>query len=442
MEELVSVVIPTYNRADLVLRAIDSVLNQTYNNLEVIVCDDGSTDNTKEVVSAIDDNRVIYVGLKNNSGQSVARNVGVKRAKGKYIAFNDSDDVWHKDKLAKQIKILSEDNNSKVCFCKYEVVGEDNIVVPIEESFDCTDCENGFLDILIRENKVGMPTVVIEKQLFEQVGGFDESLRTVEDWELILRLADKTSFKYINEKLVDVYAGKQSVNTIIGQERAKAEIKIVNMFWNKYINKDIFYHIFQRIYDDVNATNETTMREFLVKELNSKINVYEIISLLCSELRQHEEKVWNLNNEITYLSDVVKEREAKVWNLNNEVNYLSDVVRERDPYKYNVEIKHKSRMASFYRNISERCLNNITGPIAIYGRGELAEWIIANEKQYGYKVDYIVGKKEYSIGGVPFCKIDNLSSCIINYILVVDLDFEKKDLEYIKDIPIIVLWEE
>ena len=89
-------IITTYNRAKLINRSISSVLNQTYNNMEIIIIDDGSTDNTKKIINKIKDNRIKYIKLKKNKGPSYARNFGIKKSRGEFIAFQDSDDVYHK----------------------------------------------------------------------------------------------------------------------------------------------------------------------------------------------------------------------------------------------------------------------------------------------------------------------------------------------------------
>src|SRR4030043_1337098 len=103
----VSVIIPTYNRAHLVGRSIRSVLNQTYQDLEVIVVDDGSKDNTAEIVRGITDPRIVFLKHEKNRGVSAARNTGLKAARGKYIAFQDSDDEWLPQKLEKQLELFN-----------------------------------------------------------------------------------------------------------------------------------------------------------------------------------------------------------------------------------------------------------------------------------------------------------------------------------------------
>ena len=100
----VSVIIPTYNRGNLIIKSIKSVLNQTFKNLEVIVIDDGSSDNTEHLVNKITDKRLKYVKLSSNKGSSNARNIGIKNANGQFISFQDSDDIFYPNKIEKQLK--------------------------------------------------------------------------------------------------------------------------------------------------------------------------------------------------------------------------------------------------------------------------------------------------------------------------------------------------
>ena len=118
--EKVSIIIPTYNREKSISKSIKSVLNQTYNDLEVIVVDDGSTDNTEKIIKGIKDTRIKYIKLDKNKGACYARNVGIKKATGKYIAFNDSDDIFHKTKIEKQVMYLKK-CNSDLNFCKMKI---------------------------------------------------------------------------------------------------------------------------------------------------------------------------------------------------------------------------------------------------------------------------------------------------------------------------------
>ncbi len=140
---LISVVLPTFNRKRLLPRAINSVLNQTYKNLELIIIDDGSTDNTEEIVKAYSDTRIRYCKQKLNRGGSAARNAGIKLAKGELISFQDSDDEWLPEKLERQVRKFSEvGDDVGVIYCGYESVFErTKEVLPRsipDESHNCT----------------------------------------------------------------------------------------------------------------------------------------------------------------------------------------------------------------------------------------------------------------------------------------------------------------
>ncbi len=116
---MVSVIIPTYNRANTITRAVDSVLKQTYSDIEVLVIDDCSTDNTEDIVKSMNDSRLRYYKLERNGGACVARNVGIDHAKGEIIAFHDSDDIWYPNKLERQIGAL-EESRADICFCNLQ----------------------------------------------------------------------------------------------------------------------------------------------------------------------------------------------------------------------------------------------------------------------------------------------------------------------------------
>lgn len=123
MEYLISIITPTYNCAQFIGETIKSVINQTYTNWEMIIVDDASNDNTEEVVKSIKDERIKYIRLKENSGAATARNIAMENASGKFMAFLDSDDIWKKDKLEKQVKFMIDNNYNFTCTA-YEKMNE------------------------------------------------------------------------------------------------------------------------------------------------------------------------------------------------------------------------------------------------------------------------------------------------------------------------------
>lgn len=208
----ISVIIPTYNRAHLISRAIQSVLDQTYRDLEIIVVDDGSADNTEEVIKSFKNEKIRYLQHNKNKGASAARNTGIRASRGEYIAFQDSDDEWFPDKLEKQIKAF---NNSSpevgvVYSGFYRVEGDKKIYVPNDDRF--TYKEGNIHGELLKGNFVGTPAVLIKKECFERVKYFDEYIPALEDWELWIEISKHYHFKYIDEPLLNSYSTPNSVN--------------------------------------------------------------------------------------------------------------------------------------------------------------------------------------------------------------------------------------
>lgn len=199
-EPKVSVIIPTYNRKNLVIKSIKSVLNQTFKDFELIIVDDGSTDATSENVKNIIDERVKYIRHEQNMGPSAARNTGIKAAKGEWIAFQDSDDVWLDTKLEKQMKVaaeLSDDYAVVHCGIQYVDLATGKYLTRwiVREDINTEIINN--LGVV-----PGTPTMVIRKKVFDDVGYFDESIPSHEESELGLRIAQKCKYKLVDEFLV------------------------------------------------------------------------------------------------------------------------------------------------------------------------------------------------------------------------------------------------
>lgn len=199
MDPLVSVVIPTFNRAHLIRRALDSVLAQTYKNLDIIVVDDASTDDTEVVIRSYEDSRIRYVRLEHNRGGSAARNVGLRLSKGEYIAFLDSDDEWVADKVRRHLDVFQAHPECHIVYSAVKTVYPDGSV--FVRHLDGP--EGRIFDRLMVRNVVGPTSAfVIKRECFERVGGFDESLPSSQDYDLWLRLAKHYQFKKISEPLV------------------------------------------------------------------------------------------------------------------------------------------------------------------------------------------------------------------------------------------------
>jgi glycosyltransferase involved in cell wall biosynthesis len=193
----VSVIIPTYNRARYIGEAVESVLEQESAGceVEVIVVDDGSTDNTREVLERYGD-RIVYRRIENSARPAVPRNLGIGLAKGELIAFQDSDDRWAPDKLRRQLSVFADPEvmlsyGNAATMSQDGVAGAD-VVVPE------ADMRDGLVfDDLLASNFISTLTVIVRREMFERAGGFDESmaLRGLEDYQLWLRMATVGKFK-------------------------------------------------------------------------------------------------------------------------------------------------------------------------------------------------------------------------------------------------------
>lgn len=198
----VSVIIPTFNRCHYLIEAVDSVLAQTYENIEVIVIDDGSTDGTNETLKDRYGEKIIYF-WQENRGESVARNLGVSIAKGEYIAFVDSDDLWLPGKLSRQMSILRNDPEIAAVFCEAWVIDQDGIQIqdtPIGVNRRTSDfvIENLFIRNII---PLGASTCLMRRTAFEILGGFPGDIRFGEDWELWLKIILNYRVLFLNEPL-------------------------------------------------------------------------------------------------------------------------------------------------------------------------------------------------------------------------------------------------
>ncbi|MBU2742896.1 glycosyltransferase family 2 protein [Acidithiobacillus albertensis] len=225
---LVSVVLPTFNRGHIIELSIRSVLAQTYNNLEVIVIDDASTDDTEKKIEELNDSRIKYLKLKENVGASAARNKGISLARGIFVAFQDSDDIWFPKKIERQIDSYNDMYNRYKtvagCFCRYIKISGNNGTNVVPLSSDLLANDGNYHEKLLNRNLIGTPTLLAKKEALDKVGGFDSSLSTDEDWDLALKLTKLYRFALTDEILVCSLTSSDGVNT---KPRSESILKII-----------------------------------------------------------------------------------------------------------------------------------------------------------------------------------------------------------------------
>ncbi|WP_424968567.1 glycosyltransferase family 2 protein [Dinoroseobacter sp. S375] len=220
----VSVIIPCHNREDTVAEAVQSVLDQDFTDLDVIVVDDASTDATMDVVRAMADPRVRVSSNPGPRGPSAARNHGVALTEAPWIAFQDSDDVWMQDKLRQQMARL-ENSDFVAAYCGMLVKADARPETAVQARFPdpaTAPLEGDILPSLTRGSYISTQMLIIRRDVFQAVGGFDEDLRALVDWELMLRVAQQGPVAFVDEDLVVQRMSDNSI-TRSSQKRLAAQ---------------------------------------------------------------------------------------------------------------------------------------------------------------------------------------------------------------------------
>lgn len=237
LNEKVSVIIPTYNRAKYVIEALESVLNQTYKNYEIVIVDDGSTDNTREVLRQyLADDRITYIYEK-NGGPASARNVGIKHSTGEHIAFLDSDDLWLPDKLVYQVEYLKTHCDVGIVFTDAKAFGEDLGPVNAARAEFRFRFHNPSFKLLMWGNYMPTPTVMLRRACIDKVGCFDESsdLRIGgEDYELWLRIARVFKIGHLDQVLVKIRFSQDSLLGINLDKSFDVELNTISRIIRHY----------------------------------------------------------------------------------------------------------------------------------------------------------------------------------------------------------------
>lgn len=200
----VSVIIPTFNRRELVQLAIDSVLSQTFQDYELIVVDDGSTDGTGQALNRYG-HRIRYV-YQDNAGESIARQRGVELSSGKYIAFLDSDDIWLPEKLGRQIDAFLTYPDIGYAYCWAYTIDSGGTRIPLPPLGYGLPLRKISLGQLLENNLIVAPGsgLVVERNVYNDVKGFNNTIQFAEDWDLCLRLAAKYRFACVPIPLIEV----------------------------------------------------------------------------------------------------------------------------------------------------------------------------------------------------------------------------------------------
>jgi glycosyltransferase involved in cell wall biosynthesis len=225
MDPLVTVAIPTYNRPNRLKRALDSVADQTYNNIEIVVVDDGSDeDYVEDIAASVNSPYPISVyHHEENKGMAAGRNTGIEHSDGEYIAFLDDDDRWEPTKIEKQVETLEREERS-VCYVHLERSVNGTV------TGGCFETHKGWVrSRLVKGGLAGPPAHCIKTSAARSIGGFDEQFDRWQEWDFFLRLADGFEFTCVPEVLLKVDA-----HGTPGSEHVQEKIEAYNQMINKH----------------------------------------------------------------------------------------------------------------------------------------------------------------------------------------------------------------
>lgn len=241
MSLLVSIIMPVHNGQKFITKSIESVLEQSYENWELIIVNDGSTDLTEEIVIKFQNltNKVKYF-YKVNEGQVKATNFGILKSNGDYVAFLDSDDLWESDKLNKQVNFISKNKNIDFLYAKYNSIDEYGNLLSTNNSHGSLNHHED----LLKRCFIGRLTVMVKKSILVELDLFDEFLHSTDDWDMWIRISKKFQLSFLDEVVASYRIhpqsmSKNSYNQLLNVSKVYAKHVFSNSELNKQFKNDV-----------------------------------------------------------------------------------------------------------------------------------------------------------------------------------------------------------
>lgn len=305
---MISIILPVYNGEKYIQGAIQSVLEQTYQNLELIIIDDGSTDKTKEVINGFVDERIKYI-YQNNKGQAGARNKGLEIAKGDFIGFIDADDIYEKNKLEEQIEIFKQDDSIDVVYNDVLVFSENREDYILKSEIEFENSNDFRAYVLFRQIVPSPASMLIKRKIISDIR-FDENYRYTEDYKFVIDLASVGKFKYINKVLYKYRRHEKNV-TNNHKEQVNCENEII-----KKIGCDKIREIIEA------SSFEYLEKKILLAKILMKIEENTLAKTILLEMKEKNEYVYFYLGNLNYIEgnfEVANENYLKALEINSNL---------------------------------------------------------------------------------------------------------------------------
>ena len=405
---LISVVVPMYNRETTIERCLLSIINQTYENLEIIVVDDGSQDSSVKVAEAIaeKDNRIKLFTLEKNSGVAAARNFGVQQVQGEYLAFLDSDDAWRPEKLEKQLKKLSE-KKADIIFSSFLTnIGDKQTKWPV--------ATEGYInwDALLNGNVISPTTVLGKSDIWKSIP-FDCKLEMYEDWIQMLDVLEKGYRVYFYDEIVtDVYRQGNSISCNV-LKIVTASKYIMQRYANKKDIKERLHATFTREFAGLGIIKQKSEAEknwdaLLAKEKEVE-NLLKQGEILQIETLLGQEVILTANLKI--IKELIKVFKVEVQNnvLSSVFDYSIDFATLINQYKTVKALIRRVETGLPYpqqQELYQYCKDNGVSPYLVgtiilthaYDRKNVCEQIIGlwtKEEPMSNSISYFMAVRNY-----------------------------------------------
>lgn len=407
---MISVLMCTYNREHLLKRAIDSILNQTYQDIECIIVDDGSTDNTKQLVESYTDKRIRYIQMERNSYYCYAANYGLSCCEGEYVAFMNSDDVWMPEKLEKQLEFMEDNPKYGACFSAAALIddrGED-ITEECPAMRDLFakqyDSQKDCLQYLFKySNSLCHPSALVRKDVLDRVGGFNLLYCQLADHDLWTRIVTEYPIYVSKERLIqfrwDVNAKDQisSATTdkltrvfneqILIRKRLMEQLsdeKLKAYFGEWFKNKNSESHIeleFERAFILAECINESPELKVLgIEKLQQvmrmpgamevlrnhfKMDIFDLYQwnkeqmywtgehkALKEQVEHKEQHIINLEDMMNHQKNLIEQKEQHIVNLENMMNHQKEQIEQKEQHIAKLEhtMNHQKELIDIYEN--------------------------------------------------------------------------------------------